>query len=494
MSHDMTEPIQYSLGQPPQRTGLGGFSMKATLIVATGFFTFLVLQLMGLAKLGFTVVLPATAVAAVLVSVRWATRTVAEMGQIVWQDRARRRLREDEYLSGPSSRVPGGRRRLPGLLARTESMSGTDSDGQPFVAIIDRPRREATVLLDCQLTGQTAMTQEERNGQTAEWSRWLAMLSLSGDVESAVIVVGTRPGTGQLVSKEVSSIVVPEAPPVAHTIMGEMAETLSIGVPEIQAHVAITVKFDGEVMADGSFMGQLATRLPGWYSSLSWAGILAEPMDEDRAVARIHGFYNPAAEVDFEELSIDGEPHFLAWDDAGPSSALTGRDAYFHDGVTSVTWEMREAPRSTFEDMLLRTLIAPHPRIARKRVALVYRPYEAGAGASRVEDEHRDAMVAANSSKKVTSAKAEMRLEHTEAARRAQARGAQLGRYSLFVTATVDDAGQLQRVRHDIEQLGAGASIRLAPMTRQQDTGFQITCGAGQVPWGKESTSSMASA
>ena len=69
MSNDVTEPIQYSLGQPPQRTGLGGFSMKATLIVATGFFTFLVLQLMGLAKLGFTVVLPATAVAAVIAAV-----------------------------------------------------------------------------------------------------------------------------------------------------------------------------------------------------------------------------------------------------------------------------------------------------------------------------------------------------------------------------------------------------------------------------------------
>ncbi|MDU5018767.1 MAG: SCO6880 family protein, partial [Corynebacterium sp.] len=162
------------------------------------------------------------------------------------------------------------------------------------------------------------------------------------------------------------------------------------------------------------------------------------------------------------------------------------------EGVSSVTWEMASAPRSTFEDTLLGNLIAPHARIDRKRVALVYRPYEAGTGASRVEAEHRDAMVAANSSKKIRSAAAEMRLEHTEAARRAQARGAQLGRYSLFVTATTEDEELLGRIRHDVKQLGAQANLRLREMSRQQDAGFITSCGLGQIPWTKESTSALA--
>lgn len=490
----MDEPIQYSLGQPPQRTGLGGFSLKATIVVAVGFFGFLLLQLLGLGKLGFTVVLPLTAVIAVLISVRWSSRTVAEMGQILRDDSRRRHRGEDTYIAGGLSRVPGGHYRLPGMLARTESMPGVDSDGRAFVTVLDRPRREATVFLDCQLTGQTAMTQGERNAMTAEWSRWLAMLSLSGDVVSAAVVVSTRPGTGQLVDKEVSSIVVDSAAPIARRVMAEAADYLGIHVPEVESHIAITVKFDGEVIEDETFIGQLSTRLPGWYTSLGWAGIIAEPMDEDTLVSRIHSFYDPSAEYPFESLRVSGQPHGMSWDDAGPSVAKTLKDQYIHDGWHSVTWEMREAPRSTFEDMLLTGLIAPHARVDRKRVCLVYRPFEAGAGASRVEQEHRDAMVAANSSKKITSAKAEMRLEHTEAARRAQARGAQLGRYSLFVTATTDRQEMLPRMRHDIEQLGAGASIRLASMDRQQDTGFAITCGAGQVPWNKETTSQMAAA
>ena len=101
-------------------------------------------------------------------------------------------------------------------------------------------------------------------------------------------------------------------------------------------------------------------------------------------------------------------------------------------------------------------------------------------------------MVAANSSKKIRSASAEMRLEHTEAARRAQARGAQLGRYSLFVTATTEDEELLGRIRHDVKQLGAQANLRLREMSRQQDAGFITSCGLGQIPWTKESTSALA--
>ena len=124
---------------------------------------------------------------------------------------------------------------------------------------------------------------------------------------------------------------------------------------------------------------------------------------------------------------------------------------------------------------------------------ICYRPFSAGAGAKKVEDEHRDAMVAANSSKKIRSANAEIRLEHTEAARRAQARGAQLGKYSLFVTATIDESADMRQITHDIEQLGAGSSIQLQLMRRQQDVGFQVTCGVGLIPWSKTSTSSWLS-
>lgn len=488
---DDDQPIPYSLGQPPQKTGLGGLSMKTTAVLASGFMLFLFLQIGGLARIGWTIVLPVTLIVAGLVTFKWGNRSLAEYAQILHHDSKRAKARGHVYVSGALSRVPGGYRRLPGLFARTEAFEGTDTTGKPFVMIVDRPRHEVTVVLDCQLTGQTAMTQSERNSMTAEWARWLANFSLSGDIKHVVTVVASRPGTGELINNEVASIINPTAPEIAQRIIREAGQVISVARPELLAHIAITVKVDGDLIKDNNFIPHLANRVPTWSSTLAWAGIMAEPMSYETAVSRIHCFYNPAAEADFEQLSLHSEGHGIAWENAGPTVAITTPKYYDHDGVRSVSWEMREAPRSTFEDTILRGMIEPHERVERKRVALVYRPFEAGAGASRVEAEHRDAMVAANSSKKITSAKAEMRLELTEAARQAQARGAQLGKTSLFMTATVADDDDIDRVCHDVEQLAAGSSIRLHMMRRQQDTGFQITCGFGQVPWDKSTTNSL---
>ena len=493
MIEEQEAPIQYALGEPARRTGLAGLSMRATVVLACGFGAFLLFQLMGLGRYAFTVVIPLTFAVTAIISIRVTGRSLAQYVQMMWQDYRRRSTGAHIYVSGGLSRVPGGRRRLPGLLARTETKVGFDSLGREFVAVLDRPRREATVILDIIFTGQTAMTQAERNAMTADWSRWLAQLSLSGDIEQIVVVVATRPGSGSLVANEVADIIADGAPEIARRGVLEAAAVISVARPEVLGHIAITVKYDSTSIKDDSFLNQLGTRIPGWASTLQWAGMMATPLSCDGLVSRIHSFYNPASEPDFERLMLDGVGHGLEWADAGPSVAETLAGCYKHDGVQSVTWEMREAPRSTFEDTLLQSLIVPHDRVVRKRVALCYRPFEAGVGASRVEAEHRDAMVAANSSKKITSATAEIRLEHTEAARRAQARGAQLGRFSLFVTATVGQDEDLLRVVHDVEQLGAGSSIRLRPMRYQQDVGFQITCGVGQVPWRKQSTSSVAS-
>lgn len=479
---------QYSLGQPPKRTGLGGMSMTTTAIIAVGFLVFLLVQFSGMGFGAGLTVLALTAGIAGLVTFQWGNRSLATMTRMFVQHQARRRRGEHVYLAGELSKVPGGFRRLPGTLARSVLVAGVDSDHQEFAALVDAPARTVTVLFDCQMTGQTPMTQEERNLKTAEWARWLALLSLSGDIEHVATIIAVRPGTGQLVAQEVEAIVAEDVPPVAAQIMEEAGQMLSVGVPEIVSHIAVTFHVDGEALNDNGFLDSLATRLPGLYRQLSWAGIIAAPMDREETVARVHQFYNPPSEPDFEELAVMGLPHRLAWEDAGPGYARTRTGTYEHEGCTSVTFEMRDAPRSTFEDGLLTGLLSPHERIERKRVALVYRPFEAGKGVSRVEGEHRDAMVAANSSKSIRSANAELRLEHTDAARRAQARGAQLGRFSLFVTATVTDQEQLDRVEHDIVQLGAGASVRLQKMTRQQDTGFVTTCGVGQVPWQKETT------
>ena len=487
---DWDKPIQYALGLPARRTGIGGFSARASMVVFLGFIFALVLQLVGgLGLVAYVVVVPAVGFA-VVISMRWNNRSVAQYAVIVWQSFRRSLVGGELYVSGEFSRVPGGQRRLPGLLARTQLLRGRDVLGREFAVVLDRPQKEATVLLDVEFTGQVKVTQAERNVQTSGWCDFLANLSLSGDIEQVVTVVSTRPGSGMLVADEVRSIVRDDAPEIARQVLFEAASAISTGKPEVDGHIAITVKVSSGVMKDNEFLGQLATRVPSWCEMAGWSSMVVKPMSYERAVARVHSFFNPAAEVDFEQLLLSGEEHGLSWEDAGPGVACVFPRFYFHDGCRSVTWEMREAPRSTFDDMVLHGLCAPHQRVARKRVALCYQPYAAGVSARLVEKEHLDALNAANSSKKVRSAAAEMRLEHTEAARRAQAKGSQLGRYSLFVTATLAEGEDMSRVVHDVEQLAAGSSIRLELMKRQQDAAFQVACGFGQVPWVKASTPS----
>lgn len=493
MSDQHTVPT-YSLGQPSRRTGLGGLSMKTTAVIGGGFMLFLLMIISGQGLIGFTVVLPITVLAAVLITLTWQGRSIAQVIQLKWQAFERRSKGEDFYIAGPSSKIPGGSWRMPGIAARTEIAESTDANGADYAVVIDRPRRRATVFFDTQLSGQTAMTQGERDQITASWGRWLAMLSLTGDIDSASVTVGSRPATGELLTKEVASIVHEDAPEIARRIQIEAAQVLRGGLAEMEAHIAVTFKIHSAGADDFEFLSQINTRLPGLYESLAWAGMQASPMDENMLVARIHSMINPAAELDFEELMVEGKPHGISWDDCGPSVAWVDGDVWHHEQVASVSWEMADAPRSTFEDTLLAPLLMPHERIERKRVTMVYRPYEAGTGASRVEAEHQDAMVGVNSSKKMASAKAEMRLEHTDAARRAQARGAQLGRVSLFVTATTSDMDSLPRLRDDIRQQAAQCNLRLRTMTDQPDVGFMIAAGIGQTPWPKSSTASITTA
>lgn len=487
MSAREQEHPTYTLGQPATRTGLGGLSRTTTNVLFAGMVVFIILSMLGASKAAFFVALPLTAIVALVTMIKRGGRNIADMVQILIQDLLRNRAGENEYVSGGFSTVAGGTHRLPGLLAATRLVEAEDLQGRPFAMIIDDNYAEATVVLDAQLSGQSAVTQSERNVLTAGWGQWLASLSLPGDIRSASVTVATRPSSGELVREEVSRLVSPDAPALARQIMTEAADQLSAGLPELSAHIAITIKVPREHLRDDQFVEMINVRLSSLTEPLAWAGILARPMDREALVARVHGAYNPASEADFEQISVRGLKHGMQWEDAGPQQAVADRTSYAHDGVVSRTWEMTQAPRASFEDRILTRLLAPHPRLTRKRVTLIYRPYEASAGARLVEAEHQDALVAANSGRGAVSARAEVRLEMTQASRRAQARGAQLGRYSMFVTTTVDDKSQLQAANQDINQLAATSSITLRPASRQQDTAFAAALGMGQAPWRRTS-------
>lgn len=480
----------YTLGRPPKTTGIGGMSMKVTGLV---FGTFMVMVaavffnqwLMALVVLAIGGVLTS----GVYLEVRG--RSIASWMQLLVQQRTRNRRGEHVYVSGPDSKIPGGRFQLPGALARTELVESTDSTGASYGLVLDRANNRATVLLSAQLTGDVDRTTAERDQQTADWGRFEAGLSLAGNVHSCVVVLAHRPSTGHLAEQEVTNHLDPHAPELARRIQQESAAQLSAGGGEIECHIAITYTVERRSARDESFISNLDYLVPNLAPQLSWAGIEAHLMSYEDVVARMHSFVDPSTESLFEKARVDGRGHGLNWEDSGPSWAVAGKNAYAHENVSSVTWEMEHAPASTFEDSVLRPLAQTNVHIPRGRMAMIYEPIPASAGMTMVEREHKDALVGMNSSQSITKIGATVRAEETEQSRRAVARGAQMGLRSMMFTATLAPGDQAGRVTSAVEQAAAQSSIGLRPYQGMHDVGFAITAGMGQTPTTQDTTTPL---
>lgn len=484
---DVTEIRTYTLGRPPQKNVVAGLSPRVTAMAGLTFIVAMVFINLGSPLHGVVVAVIGAALTAV-VHFQFGPRTIAGNWWLGRQGRKARRNGENLYVSGPDSRVPGGEYRPQGTLARPELIESQDSTGRPYAIMWDRANNRATVFLSLLLSGDTDRTRVERDHNTADWGRFEAGLSLSGDVVCAATVISNRPATGQLAEREVKTQTSTDAPNLTLKILMEAAETLSQSGGELEAHMAITYKVARSGPRDMSFITNLDYIVPNVYPQLTWAGIEAEPMDYEAVVAREHAMVDPSTEALFEQARVEGVEHGMGWEDAGASWAFNAeskrrtKGCFYHESCRSVTWEMTQAPASTFEDQVLRPLASANSNIPRGRLVLFYEPVPAAKGTKDVEDEYKDALVGMNSSKKITKIGASVRAEETNRARQEVARGAQLGLRSTMFTATAAPGDDLRKIRSAVEQAAAQSSITLKEFTNMHDVGFSLTTGMGQTP------------
>lgn len=484
------EVRQYSIGDESKRVGISFLSTKATGIATAGFLLCVLCMMTSrwLAVLFFLVI---TLILVAAVQIRPRHRSVAEWTQLRLQAWWRKWTGRNTRVTGPESTTQGGQFTHPGLAERLKVYEGTDVAGRRFAAVVDYPARRATVLLDMKLSGAVDRTLDERNQITAEWARWEAQLSTkSGDVDSAVTVITTRPSNGSLINREIAFLEGgDEAPEIAKEICREVGNLPREGVAEIDAHQAITYKIKANGPDDAGFMRQLSLRLPALYRGLNLAGVRSTPMDAEALIGRTKARYTPGSEDLLEELRVRGVAHGLGWDDIGPSVDYEMGDAYYHDGVWTKGFEMTRFPASTFEDGgPLYHLLSPHPRVVRKSLVMVYRPFGAAEGMGRVESENINARNQISGEGNKAKGASEVRLEHTEAARRAFARGHQLGRRSLYLTTTTGLGVDLDSVEEDVKEMSGAGGIEMHPITGWNDTVFLASLGIGQLPSSRAST------
>lgn len=490
MSDNNNEDVrQYSLGDESKRVGIGILSTKATGIGVFGFALIVILMMRGRwIELAVVAVLTITMIIAV--QFRPKSRSIAEWTQLALQAWWRRWTGNNITVAGPESLTVGGELSHPGMAERVKILESTDAAGRRFAAVMDYPARKATVLMDLTFSGAVDRTVDERNQITNEWARWEAQLSTkSGDVDSSVTVITTRPSNGSLINREIDFLEDPEAPEIARRVVREVAALPREGVAEIEGQQAITFKIKADSANDTSFMRQLALRLPPLYRGLGLAGIRALPMDGEDLIGRVKSRYTPSSEDVLEELRVRGIEHGLGWNDIGPGVSYEMGNAYFHDGVWTKGWEMTRFPASAFQDGgPIYHLLAPHPRVVRKTVVMVYRPFGAAEGMSRVEAENINALNQISGEGNKAKGNSEVRLEHTQAARRAFARGHQLGQRSLYVTATSGIGVDLDSVEEDVKEMSGSGGIEMLPIKGWNDTVFLASLGIGQLPHNRPST------
>lgn len=485
----------YTLGERSQRTGMFGLPLRATLIAGGAFIVAMLVLMQGGLGAGALIALLAVVYLAPAI-LRIGNRTLYEVAQMRFQFWRAEKAGSTIYRSGPNSRIPGGRYRLPGALAKTELHVGRDVAGNDFAMIRDQALNQYTVLLDASSRGQEPLTVTDRNNMTAEWGAWLAELSLNDDVVAATVTVESFPTTGQDLIAAVKRSVDESTPELARRIQAESAVQFAKGKLVTRSWIAVTFKAatamqrkDPEAMAT-----DLGVRLPGLYQRLEYAGVSATPMLPEDAIGLAMRGFRPDLEESINRARLSRESMGVDWEDAGPAQAVAKWASYRHEDWISRSFEMAAPPAAAFPDHVLRPLLEPKPDIPRKRVTLVYRPIAAGDGVRTVEKEHTDAVNAANKTRSIGKASAGLRLERTEAARQALARGGQLGEYSLLVTLTLRDAELLEQGSAIIGQLGNRSQLRLHSANGQQDAAFIAGMGLGVLLDQKSTISSFARA
>lgn len=392
---------------------------------------------------------------------------------------------EDIYSSGTFSRIPGGRYRPPGVLADTELYEGIDSNNRPF-GMIHMPQTSCyTVNLDAHPQGSENFDQDVLDQAVGNWSQLLTAMGETSDIVAIVAIVETLPNTGIELYETVSQKVRADAPKLARDSMYQLSTGLTTGGLRLGARIAITFEAQtADRKKDPSEQAvEIGRRLPQITAAAARAGVPATPMSADEMMGTTRRSVDPASLATIERALYSGESTGLEWADCGPRTQIEQKDRLVHDGAVSVTWEMREAPKSAIHENVLKRLLDVNPAFPIKRVAIVYRPHSAAEATDIVNRDHRDATAALNNGRGIATAKAKLEADATDRSRMEVARGHGLVRFGILITVT-QPAGTADVPRVDalVRDLSIQSQLQIRRSFCWQSAAFWTSLGVGVIP------------
>ncbi|MFI7524478.1 SCO6880 family protein [Nocardia salmonicida] len=468
----------YGQWTKPRNEGLWGLAWPVTMAM----FVAIVIVMLTVMLAGIKVAI-AVAILALLVlaPLAWShdNQTGYERGILMFQWVRTVLRRENIYASGVFSKL--GTTRLPGLMADSQLYEDTHSAGFRF-GMVHVPAFDLyTVSVRCWPQGARAVDQAMIDQWVASWGQMLASLGSAPDVEAITAVIDTVPETGNRLATEIATLTDKNAPAMAKAMMWELGETLPSNTIRMEAWCSVTYRASsgGRRKEPAEQALEIGRRLPGIIGALSDAGVRARPMTADEITAVMRRAWDPAAEPDLEEASEGDQSHEIDWTAAGPVAYEEHKDKIWHDGVTSVCWEMTSAPSGNINEQALKRLLEANPEVPRKRVAIIYRPHSGGDATKIVDDDFKNALVATQSSRGIVSAAASLRVGATSQAREEQARGHGVTRFGVLITVTALNDSDVPRIDAIVKDMTVQTRLRIRRSYRYQAAAFAAGLGTG---------------
>lgn len=483
----------YSHWRKPSSAGLGKMGLLPTIVIFATPVLAILFMMLGAWPLSIGLVVIA-GIFVLLTAVK-DRHDVSTLGRLRtrgawWRTQARG---QHVYRSGPLGRTPGGTNQLPGLAARSRLWEAEDSYGRRFAMIEYPATGHYVVAIRCQPEGEALVDTSTVDDRVGQWGNYLAAMGQERGLVGMSVTVESAPDTGFRLRREIDANLSETASPLSRAVMTEIRDTWPQGSASIRGWITLT--FSGK---DHGFTGrqagdrmahELATRLPALTHVLSETGAgVSRPASADELCEQVRVAYDPAAAALFDDARSEGESPALSWSEVGPTASQAAWDHYVHDGAVSASWVMSHPPRGLVTSRVLGALMAPHAAVPRKRVTMLYRPYDAATAATMVENDDRDAQFRTTG----TRPSARARKEARDAARIAEeeAAGAGIVDFAMIVTATVpishnpgedELAERLQRARAAVGALASAKKIMLRPAYGGQDVAFAAGLPLGLV-------------
>jgi hypothetical protein len=392
----------------------------------------------------------------------------------------------DLYL--PGSLTHFGAHKLPGVLADSELAQFRDKNDSLFTVLRYPSDRTFVIPIACDPDGSSLVDAADLEKQIEVFGEWLASLAYEPNLLQAAITIETSQDPGNSLVREMTDHGSPDASPLSKTWAKDLQESYPRGASRVRASASLSyqqpkteIGMDGKKIKNSDALEAIGTlvsdRLENILNGLSNTGAgHVHAMTPDELIETVRCAYNPADRRMFDQLASAGQaPPVMLWDSVGaPGQAFWNH--YQHGDATSITWEATGFVSAQVMATALQPILEPSPKVAVKRVTILYKPMDPSRSGIAAESAHQAAEGRIKNAKKPSARQAKV-LREADQTRQREASGAGLMDFAILVTGTTLEAEGLPIARSTVEHLGPTARLHLHAMNGTQDSSFAQAIG-----------------